>query len=329
MRASFSLSLASSLATVALLGIGAAASGCSCARTREVHAKGQSMSAMPPDDPRTHCPAALVEARKGGSDAQRYVVPDDGERATLRESMRRLVAEGWPARNDVGRALAAIGFELIDVAEIGDALLVREIPDRKRGGGAYLVRPGSRSHLLVETPHTFFDEGTLPLGCELFQRTGARGLFIDTAHRYKAADPTPDGESPADVAHAEGSLYQAATEGFVLAISDARVVQLHGFGARGNGANVVLSSGAQDVGQTLVDDAATELRRYVANGVMRFPTETNDLGATQNVQGALVRRKGGEFLHVEMAAQLRRDLLSNPQRRADVLGAIAAALEDA
>jgi hypothetical protein len=301
---------------------------CACARTHEARSKGQTMSAMPPGDARTRCPAALIEARKGGSDPQRYVVPDETERATMREAIRRLVADGWPAREEVARSLADIGFELVDVAEIGDALLVRELGDRKRGGGAYVVRPGSRSHLLVETPHTFFDEGTLPLGCELFQRTAARGLFIETAHRYKSAEPTADGESPADVAHAEGSLYQAATEGFLAGIVDARVVQLHGFGARGNGATIVLSSGAEDVGQSLVDDAADQLRR-VSAGVLRFPEETNDLGATQNVQGALVRRKGGAFLHVEIAAQLRRDLLSNPQRRADVLGAIAAALEDA
>lgn len=318
----------STFALFALSSIAATTIGCSCARRHDVRPPGAAMTKLAAGDARTRCPAALVDARKGGSDAQRYVVPTEEERATMRESIRRLLADGWPSRKDVTSALAAIGYELIDVAEIGDALLLRELDDRRRGGGAYVVRPGSLSHLLVEAPHTFFDEGTLPLGCELFQRSAARAFFIDTAHRYKAADADANGESPADVAHAADSLYQAATEGFAAAVKEARVVQLHGFGTRESGANVVLSSGDKESGRSLVDHAADRLRALLG-GVVRFPADTTDLGATQNVQGAFVRNNGGAFLHVEMAAPLRRDLLSNPQRRADVLEAIAAALEDA
>ena len=318
------------LGAMALLVMSTTWPGCLCARKHDAHEVESSngMMKLTSGDPKLRCPQALVDARRGGSDAQRYVVPSETDRSTMRDAVERLVRGGWSARADVTAALVGLGWEVIDVAELGDALLIREDDAHRRGGGAYVIRPASTSRLLIEAPHTFFDEGTLPLGCELFQRAAAHAFFIDTAHRFKSAQPLPSGESPADVAHAEGSMYQAATAGFVAARAGARVVQLHGFAPRESGSRMVLSSGAR-APSVLVDRAAERLRTVVGGGVMRFPADVADLGATQNVQGTLVRGAGGEFLHVEIEAGLRRDLLSNPQLRADVLGALAVVLEDA
>ena len=316
-----------SSALLALLAISAAVAtlGCSCARK---HGAGTSMKPIESSDPAMRCPAALLSARRGGTEPGRYVVPSEADRVAMGNAAEKLVREGVAARDDVATLVMTAGFELVDVGELPGVVLLRERESSKRGGGAYLFRIASKSRLFVEAPHTFFDEGTLPLACELFQRSLAHALFIETAHRYKSAIATEDGGFPADVAHSSDSLYQAVTEGVMRATPNARVVQLHGFAARDADASIVLSSGEKSK-STLVDRAQARLVDVLGKGVLRFPEESVELGATTNVQGDAVRRAGGEFLHVEIVAPLRRDLLSNPQLRASFLAALAAALEGA
>lgn len=270
------------------------------------------------------CPAALVAARKGGADPGRYVVPGDDDR----DAIRRAMAELLGGTRDAAKAhAAAASFEIIDVAELPGVVLLRELPTQRRGGGAYLVRISSTSTLIVQAPHTFYDEGTLRLGCDFFQRAGARAFFIETAHRYKAAEKTEDGNDPADVAHQTTSLFQAATEGALNATTKATVLQLHGFATRSDGARLVLSNGTKDGGDPLVANAARALGAVLGGGVLRFPEDDHELGATTNAQGALVRSRGGRFLHVEMDARLRRELISDAGERARFLRALAEAIE--
>ncbi|MEO6572532.1 MAG: hypothetical protein ABIP89_01745, partial [Polyangiaceae bacterium] len=270
----------------------------------------------------TECPAVLVAARRGGTDADRYVPPNDAERAAMRDAAAILTANAPNARAEATARAATAGFDVIDVPEIPNAVLLRERDDHRQGGGAYLIRLDSHSEVVVQAPHTFFDEGTLPLGCELFYRAKARALFIDTAHRYKAAAQTEEGDHPADVAHSTTSTFHAMTEGVLRTIPHATVVQPHGFSKR-DASVVVLSNGDGHPGDRLVERTAARLTKISGSGVKRYPEETTDLGATKNVQGAAVRAAGGRFLHVEMAAQLRHDLLHDSALRARFFDAIS------
>jgi len=308
------------LATLATI-----ASSCTCTKKTGV----KPMTSALATDPSLRCPTALVDARQGGTDPSRYVAPTTEERQVLRDAIARYLREGEAARGNVGEAIAKIGFEIVDVAEVPGAVLLREREGQKRGGGAYVLRPASTSRVFVEAPHTFYDEGTFPLACDLFRRASAHALFIETAHRYRSAAANADGSYPADVAHAGDSLFQAATLGVLDAMSNARVVQLHGFLPRDSFGSVVLSSGDKVEGQSLVSHAKDRLDAVLGSAaVKRFPEDASELGATTNVQGVAVRKAGGEFLHVEIEARLRRDLLKNPQLRANVIEALAAALED-
>lgn len=273
------------------------------------------------------CPHLLLAARRGGTDADRYVVPTDGERSAMRDAVARILAGGASSRAVANATASAAGYEIVDVPEISGAVLLREIESRRRGGGAYVLRLDAGAHVVVQAPHTFFDEGTLPLACELFERARAAALFIDTAHRYKSAEPDEKGEHPADVAHADASLFQAATDGALRASPKLTAVQLHGFATRESAARLVVSSGANNPGDALVARAA-RLLAPIAGKTQRFPDDTLDLGATKNVQGKAVRDAGGRFLHVEMQAGLRRDLLSDESLRARFLDALARAIED-
>ncbi len=281
----------------------------------------------PVDVTKTECPAALVAARRGGTDSDRYVPPSDADRAAMRDAAALLTANAPNARAEATTRAAAAGFDLIDVPEIANAVILREKDDHRQGGGAYLIRLDSHSDVVVQAPHTFFDEGTLPLGCELFYRSKARAFFIDTAHRYKAAAQTEEGDHPADVAHSTGSTFHAMTEGVLRTIPHATIVQPHGFSKR-DAAVVVLSNGEGHPGDPLVERAAGRLVKISGQGVKRYPEDTTELGATKNVQGAAVRASGGRFLHVEMAAQLRHDLLHDSALRARFFDAISTSVNE-
>lgn len=268
----------------------------------------------------TGCPAALAETRRAGTRPGSYVAPSEDERRAARAAVAKLL-RGEPVGD-----VAAFGFEVVPLEGWTDSVLLREIAEKRRGGGAYVVRKSGTSTLVVQAPHTFYDEGTFPLACELFQRTHARALFINTVHRYKASPASADGKHPSDIAHSPASTFQAATEAVVEVVPRVSVVQLHGFADRKLGARAVVSTGEKRGGSQLVARVAHALEQVVGPRILAYPDDTNELGATTNVQGAIVRRVGGQFLHIEMDEGLRRDLLRDATLRAKALDALGATL---
>lgn len=268
----------------------------------------------------TGCPGALAATRQGGLRPDSYVPPTDDERRAAHATVAKLL------RGEAVSDAAAFGFEIVPLEGWSDVVLLREIGDKKRGGGAYVVRKGSSSALVVQAPHTFYDVGTFPLACELFQRTRARALFINTVHRYKTSPAGADGTHPSDMAHSPASTFQAATEAAVEVIPKISVLQLHGFADRKLGARAVVSTGERRGGSPLVARVARALEDVVGPRILKYPEDTNELGATTNVQGAIVRRAGGRFLHIEMDDGLRNDLLRGAALRAKALDALGATL---
>lgn len=291
------------------------------ARSIEVSMKSSGKAPIPCD-----CPAGLDSARRGGSDPDRYRVPRDADRAAMTDLIARLVTGGAAMRASLGAAAAALGFSIDDVPEWPGTVLLRELPAGRRGGGAYVLRLASASTLIVQAPHTFFDEGTLPLGCELFARANAAAFFIETAHRYKSAEVDEDGDHPADVAHASDSLFQAATEGLLRAMRNVTLVQVHGFASRESGAEIVLSAGTKRPTGDLLSRVQRALATLGLGRIARYPDESTELGATTNVQGALVRARGGRFLHAELSSGVRANLLANAELRARFFEALARSL---
>jgi hypothetical protein len=274
------------------------------------------------------CPASLVEARQGGALPNRFVAPTDDERAGMRALFARLLAVRDAAAIGDARADAArIGFEIVEPPDMPGTVVLREVESRRHGGGAYLVRLGSSARLVVQTPHTFYDEGTLPLGCAYFTQVNARALFVNTVHRYKGAQEDAQGQYPADVAHAPGTLFQAATEAAIATIKPISVVQLHGFAAREPKARAVVSTGDKRP-NPLVGRVAKALEGTAGAPILRYPEDTAELGATTNVQGTIVRAAGGRFVHVEMDETLRKDLQGDAALRTRTFAALTEALED-
>jgi hypothetical protein len=302
----------------------------SCRSTTKVDvAPPSSVGAVPSpkEDMNVECPAALLEARRDGTLPNRFVVPRDDERAQMKAIVASLLATDSAGLASVRADAARIGFELLDAEAAPGVVVLREIEGQRRGGGAYLVRLRSASRLVVQAPHTFYDEGTLPLACDLFQRAQARALFINTVHRYKGAPADANGQHPSDVAHAPRTLFQSATEGALDAVKDLAVLQLHGFATREPRARAVVSTGEKRAGSTFLVTAAKALEDEVGKPVLRYPDDTSELGATTNVQGMIVRAAGGRFLHIEMDEGLRRDLAADTALRARAFGAITRVIE--
>jgi hypothetical protein len=250
-------------------------------------------------------------ARKYDKETFRFR-PPSGERVDrMRALSRSLTADALAGRKRPGakeRAKArALGLDLIEGQDAGGRLwILREAGARRSGDGYFAWRPGG-SVLCVQAPHSFFDEGTGEIALALFSETRALALFVNTVHRYS---PVVAGavEDAADVAHATPSLFQAATEG-LLAARLSPVVQVHGFGPTEHlpsDTAAVVSDG----GPSRPSDApAVRLRKALQDRmgarVLLYGVDAQELGATTNAQGRIVRAAGAIFLHIEMSQRVR------------------------
>jgi len=222
--------------------------------------------------------------------------------------------------------LAAAGFTL-EVWQVGGKSywVLLEDPARRRGAGAYLFRlgPPQPEEILLQAPHADYDVGTGDISAQLFfappPGNAPRALFLNTIHRYQVTPGQRERRpgSPADVAHNPDHLYAHATEA-ALTAGPMLVVQVHGFGTRSDddgddddvpaGTTMIVSAGRETGSTPRSNAVAAALRRRFGDGVRRFPEDVSVLGATTNVQGRAARSRAGDFVHVEIAASLRKQL---------------------
>jgi hypothetical protein len=270
-----------------------------------------------------------------GSEAH-LLSTSEHEREVLRQLIPDLVAlaqspEGAPRARLEALASRASAIELrlerwrVD-GERFVALL--EAPERRRGFGAYLfhVAPprGGRPELLLQAPHVYHDLATEVIAATLFFRRHPgpwpRALFTNTIHRYASdsGQRIKRKDAPADVCHNPQHAFQAATAAVATTLRPLVVLQLHGFanvtvddesgGSIPSGTAAVVSSGDRKGSSPRVAALARALSVQL-KGVVRFPEQVGALGATTNVQGAmLTEHRGAEFIHIELSAELRQRL---------------------
>ena len=88
---------------------------------------------------------------------------------------------------------------------------------------------------------------------------------------------------------------------------------------------MAIVSNATRFPNSLTKGAARKLKSlWGEDQVWLFPLETSDLGATTNTQAALMRTVGNtQFIHIEMAKELRDELASSASKREKLFDAIA------
>lgn len=254
-----------------------------------------------------------------------------------------------------GASTGQIGADVVNVAQsigmlverwevAGRAhVVLREAPEQRRGAGAYLfaITPASSvPWLLFQAPHAYYDlyTGTISANLYFTPPVGAAptAFFTNTLHRYTQADGKRDrrATNPADACHNPDHLFNIATLAAARARAGATVVQLHGFaadtddedGLRTPAEAIAVISAGTDTPTPLSTAAAAALRTALGTGVLLYPTDTQVLGATTNVEKrGLATVPNSRFLHVELVTALRERLAKDPSLR-DTFGAALFAL---
>jgi hypothetical protein len=185
--------------------------------------------------------------------------------------------------------------------------------------------------LIVETPHSFFDTGTLEISLGVFDALQARALLVNTMHRAGNGSKIErrrlarSGDSPFDVAHVERSFFSSAHGALIAAAPLAIVVQLHGYrDEKVPGVDVIVSAANT---RARVEPLVSALRAVLdPKRVRAYPAEVDQLGGTTNVQAKASAKQKSAFLHVEMSTSLRQSLTRDANLAARFFEAFAEAI---
>ncbi|WP_437604974.1 hypothetical protein WMF20_27730 [Sorangium sp. So ce834] len=175
----------------------------------------------------------IAPLRKGG----RHLIaepPNDAEEAAY---VTWITSAGVAAQNRQPPPAAPPGFALRAVPG-RELWVLSEDDSRRRGAAAVVLRIGAAAPLIVEAPHTFFDQGTLPIALAIFEAQRARALIVNTSHRY-GGGPKPSNAVGDD--EGEGT-------GGASADDTAAESQATGDGARAVGSGRAGSGGAAGAG---------------------------------------------------------------------------------
>ncbi len=214
----------------------------------------------------------------------------------------------------------------------GRVWLLAEKSKDKRGAGALALRVDEPKDVVVQAPHTFFDQGTLPLALTVFDELEARALMINTIHRAGPIGSSEEraarvraGKTEEDLAHQERSYFQLAHRTLVKRWKDTTFVQLHGFrDEQVPGVSVIVSAAGTKLDPLPV---AKALNDVLGAGAARvYPEEVKKLGGTTNVQAQHNKSKERGFLHLELSTELRKRMERQESLRRDFAKALARAL---
>jgi hypothetical protein len=283
-------------------------------------------AAAPPDDRSKELGDAFGQLRRTPGD---FLVPAKAERVGYVDWLGHLTASIDDSR--LPQRAPPPGFDARFVAQ-GRLWLISEKPGVNRGAGALALRVAPRSKLILQAPHTFFDEGTLPLALTVFESLEAQALMINTVHRagskggkQERAERVRTGEAPADLAHHLDTFYQDTHTALLESWAGAHVVQLHGFrDEQAPGVSIIVSAAGTAADPNPV---ARALNDTLGAGTARiYPDEVKKLGGMTNVQAKVSRAHKRAFLHIELSATLRTQLARQPSSRVEFAQALARGL---
>lgn len=247
------------------------------------------------------------EATRGGS----YLPPSED---ALREADSLFVRtlHQHEGQDELQQAWATLGMELVPLDnKEGKLWVIREQSDHKTGRGIYAVRVDTAQALAIQAPHSGADRYTGEIALRLMQEGKAKAGAWRTVSRSKA-----------DLAHLDGTYFQAFTRAFAQVFPTGQIIQLHGFerekraGRSAGDADIVLSDGTTTPPPHLTQ-VANCWKHELSIVVKRYPNEAKDLGAMNNAQARLLHSLGhAGFLHVEMSEETRARLQRDPVHRA-------------
>ncbi len=244
------------------------------------------------------------------TNARAYLPPSAAESELYRNWVGHLATSAMEGHLPTEKAPEGFVGRWLDRGRIW---LLAEETERNRGAGAVALRIAVGAEIIVEIPHSFFDEGTLPIGLTVFEELDARALLVNTVHRG-GTGPEPErlerarsGTSESDVAHQISSFFHQAHLELGRAWPRAQVVQLHGFrDEKVPTAKIIVSAAGTGAATAPL---ARALNDAFGVGTARlYPEEVQQLGGTENVQARANAAESRPFLHIEIAASLRNQM---------------------
>ena len=210
-----------------------------------------------------------------------------------------------------------LGWTIHEMVEDG-ILIIKETAGQERGRGVYAIRTNAKLNVMLQAPHRYYDERTGAIVRQLFAENDIFAAAWNSSHR-----------SQIDLAHEPLHDFNAFSD--AISNGETRVIQLHGFDAmrrdrRLQSTDVILSNSTR-FPDRFVMQTAIGLKELLGRSAVRvFPLETEDLGGTKNAQAELLRRSGiFNFLHVEMGADYRLELVKSASSRREFAAALLSA----
>jgi hypothetical protein len=258
------------------------------------------------------------------SGSEDYRVPVSAQMESMRHSFDAFLAGDLEAAR---KHAGAAAYTLCRGTGTESSLAFWQPPPRE-GQALVALRMGAARPVILETPHPFFDGGTMDQGALAFRRLNARALISAGTHRCaNKASAGCDGTSTAcgggafrisDMAHTVQSIYHVAHMALSEHFEDDWVVQLHGMGADG----ISVSDGTSLPTTSVSPSArvATALGKVfkgvtTCNAFGSFPKRNHMCGGT-NTQGRHLNGSpractvdsdgtSGRFIHLEQSGLVR------------------------
>lgn len=226
------------------------------------------------------------------------------------------------------RGSAPDGMVAVAASNPVTALVLREDERQHAGRGEYLIRKDRTVEpLLIAAPHRRADRFTGTLARLIFSETDAAAAGWNSAPRRGLF-----GEQN-DVAKLRRHPFTAFALAFAATYPSGRVVQLHGFDRdrrrtkAAQRASVILSGGSARPSQAVASVSSCLQESGRMGQILVYPTDVDELGATQNAQGRALRGAGfAGFVHVELSLALRRQLVNDANLRAQFARCLASGL---
>jgi hypothetical protein len=274
-------------------------------------------------------PPATLAAMRAASRSQRCEPPTEAQMQAATDLFRRLFA-GEREGEKVSSLCRALSYEIVPVVAGEETVLVlREMEDARKGRGLFAFRvsapapecagagapkspapPAASTEappppIALQAPHSYYDRHTGEIAERLFLEHPFTAAAWNTAHRYAAADGS------SDLCHTDRSLLSSFTRAFVTAFPKGIIVQVHGFaGSKLRSPDAAAAGGILSNGTPApprwVKGAAACLADHFTGPMLTYPDDIQELGATENEQGRLLRTLGrGSFLHIEFSLPAR------------------------
>ena len=223
-----------------------------------------------------------------------------------------------------------LGFELAGLRYRGVPLLVlRESganQEQREGRGLFAFSTRRTSATVLQAPHGFSEPHTAQIAMRLLAEGDFRAAAWNTA---ATASPTHPQLRPERFRLPPEDYITAFTRALMVALPDARVVQLHGFDPAEvytpsvRNADLVVS-GYGNTGSAATARRGRCLKDRLESTVRIFPSEAKEMGATINRIGRLVSESGSQgFVHLAMSMEFRQELLGDPELRHQLVGCLA------